>query len=101
MFALCAFLVCRTALSDDTQPGVTAEVGDYRTIENAAVAKIVPAAAARAPSPGKTPARGTARWERGREASGLRTTAESLDEEFVVGPQTTVSFIKLTPLVGG
>jgi hypothetical protein len=27
--------------------------------------------------------------------------AESLDEEFVVGPQTTVSFIKLTPLVGG
>jgi hypothetical protein len=27
--------------------------------------------------------------------------AETLDEEFVVGPQTTVSFIKLTPLVGG
>jgi hypothetical protein len=27
--------------------------------------------------------------------------AESLDEEFIVGPQTTVSFIKLTPLVGG
>lgn len=27
--------------------------------------------------------------------------AERLDEEFVVGPQTTVSFIKLTPLVGG
>ena len=27
--------------------------------------------------------------------------AETLDEAFVVGPQTTVSFIKLTPLVGG
>lgn len=27
--------------------------------------------------------------------------AESLDEEFVVGPQTTISFVKLTPLVGG
>jgi hypothetical protein len=27
--------------------------------------------------------------------------AETLDETFVVGPQTTVSFIKLTPLVGG
>jgi hypothetical protein len=27
--------------------------------------------------------------------------AETLDEEFIVGPQTTVSFIKLTPLVGG
>lgn len=27
--------------------------------------------------------------------------SETLDETFVVGPQTTVSFIKLTPLVGG
>jgi hypothetical protein len=27
--------------------------------------------------------------------------AETLDETFVVGPQTTVSFVKLTPLVGG
>jgi len=27
--------------------------------------------------------------------------AETLDEKFVVGPQTKVSFIKLTPLVGG
>jgi hypothetical protein len=27
--------------------------------------------------------------------------AETLNEEFVIGPQTTVSFIKLTPLVGG
>ncbi|MDW5266165.1 MAG: hypothetical protein SA176_10425 [Edaphobacter sp.] len=27
--------------------------------------------------------------------------AEELDEEFVVGPTTTVSFVKLTPLVGG
>ena len=27
--------------------------------------------------------------------------AETLDETFVVGPQTKVSFIKLTPLVGG
>jgi len=27
--------------------------------------------------------------------------AESLDETFVVGPQTSVSFVKLTPLVGG
>lgn len=27
--------------------------------------------------------------------------AESLDEVFVVGPTTTVSFVKLTPLVGG
>ena len=27
--------------------------------------------------------------------------AESLDEEFVVGPQSKVSFIKLIPLVGG
>lgn len=27
--------------------------------------------------------------------------AETLDEEFVVGPQTSVSFVKLTPLVGG
>jgi hypothetical protein len=27
--------------------------------------------------------------------------AETLDEAFVVGPQTTVSFVKLTPLVGG
>jgi hypothetical protein len=26
---------------------------------------------------------------------------ESLDEEFVIGPQTAVSFMKLTPLVGG
>ena len=27
--------------------------------------------------------------------------AESLDEEIVVGPETRVSFLKLTPLVGG
>jgi hypothetical protein len=27
--------------------------------------------------------------------------AESLDEEIVVGPQTTVTFLRLTPLVGG
>jgi len=27
--------------------------------------------------------------------------AETLDETFVVRPQTTVSFVKLTPLVGG
>lgn len=27
--------------------------------------------------------------------------AESLDEEFVVGPTTTVTFLRLTPLVGG
>jgi hypothetical protein len=27
--------------------------------------------------------------------------AEELDEEFVVGPTTLVSFVKLTPLVGG
>jgi hypothetical protein len=27
--------------------------------------------------------------------------AEELDEEFVVGPTTMVSFVKLTPLVGG
>ena len=27
--------------------------------------------------------------------------AESLDEEFTVGPKTTVSFVKLVPLVGG
>jgi hypothetical protein len=27
--------------------------------------------------------------------------AETLDETFIVGPQTTVSFVKLTPLVGG
>jgi hypothetical protein len=27
--------------------------------------------------------------------------AEDLDEGFVVGPKTTVSFVKLTPLVGG
>ena len=27
--------------------------------------------------------------------------AEELDEEFVIGPTTTVSFVKLTPLVGG
>ena len=27
--------------------------------------------------------------------------AESLDQEFVIGPATTVSFVKLTPLVGG
>ena len=27
--------------------------------------------------------------------------AESLDEEFVIGPQTRVSFLRLTPLVGG
>jgi hypothetical protein len=27
--------------------------------------------------------------------------AETLDESFVVGPQTTVSFVKLIPLVGG
>jgi hypothetical protein len=27
--------------------------------------------------------------------------AETLEETFVVGPQTTVSFVKLTPLVGG
>ena len=27
--------------------------------------------------------------------------AETLDEMFVVGPQTTVSFVKLIPLVGG
>jgi hypothetical protein len=27
--------------------------------------------------------------------------AETLDETFVVGPQTTVSFVKLIPLVGG
>src|SRR5580704_999634 len=27
--------------------------------------------------------------------------AETLDETFVVGPQTAVSFVKLTPLVGG
>lgn len=27
--------------------------------------------------------------------------ADSLDEIFVVGPQTRVSFVKLTPLVGG
>lgn len=27
--------------------------------------------------------------------------AETLDEAFVIGPQTKVSFIKLTPLVGG
>jgi hypothetical protein len=27
--------------------------------------------------------------------------AESLDEEFVVGPDTTVTFLRLTPLVGG
>ena len=27
--------------------------------------------------------------------------AEALDETFVVGPQTKVSFVKLTPLVGG
>jgi len=27
--------------------------------------------------------------------------AEELDEEFVVGPTTAVSFVKLTPLVGG
>jgi hypothetical protein len=27
--------------------------------------------------------------------------AESLDEEFVVGPDTSVTFLRLTPLVGG
>jgi hypothetical protein len=27
--------------------------------------------------------------------------AESLDEEFAIGPQTRVSFLRLTPLVGG
>jgi hypothetical protein len=27
--------------------------------------------------------------------------AESLDEQITLGPQTTVSFVKLTPLVGG
>ena len=27
--------------------------------------------------------------------------AESLDEEIVIGPETRVSFLKLTPLVGG
>jgi hypothetical protein len=27
--------------------------------------------------------------------------AESLDEEFVIEPQTTVTFLRLTPLVGG
>lgn len=27
--------------------------------------------------------------------------AESLDEEFVIGPKTKVSFVKLVPLVGG
>jgi hypothetical protein len=27
--------------------------------------------------------------------------AESLDQEFVIGHRTTVSFVKLTPLVGG
>jgi hypothetical protein len=27
--------------------------------------------------------------------------AESLDEEFAVGPQTRVTFLRLTPLVGG
>src|SRR5260370_10025672 len=27
--------------------------------------------------------------------------AESLDQDFVIGPQTNVSFVKLVPLVGG
>lgn len=27
--------------------------------------------------------------------------AETLEETFIVGPQTTISFVKLTPLVGG
>ncbi|MGV3503468.1 MAG: hypothetical protein ACO1O1_07145 [Adhaeribacter sp.] len=30
-----------------------------------------------------------------------RTQAESLEQEVVLGPDTTVSFLKLTPLVGG